>query len=250
MLWAALLVMAAGPASAQSGDGTASANDEEARARFEAGERALARSDFEAALQDFERAYALSPRPGLLFNIGLAAQRARRRERALEAFREYLRLVPEAPNRADVEARIADLEDLLAADASEGEPTPAAESTTAPIAGAGAPPPRDDGGPGAMPIVLLATGGALAVGGVVLLALAGSAVSEVEGSQPGTPWTDVESSYDAAPTLSTIGAIGLGLGVAAAGVGVVLLATGGSSETDTAAALRIGPGTVAIQGSF
>ena len=260
-----LAIVLSGPcvAAAQAPPDTA-ANDAEARARFQAGERAFARGDFEAALEDFERAYSLSRRPGLLYNVGLAAQRARRRERAIEAFREYLRLEPDTANRASVERTIADLEELLAAEGS-GEPAEAGDETGAVAAtgepetsggmSAGATPPTvltngEGDGPGAAPIVLLAAGGAVAIGGIVLLVAAGSAASDVEDAQAGTPWSEVESSYDSAGTLSTIGGIGLGVGVVAAAVGVVLLATSGGGSDEPSASLRVGPGTLALAGSF
>jgi len=50
--------------------------------------------------------FELSQRPGLLHNIGTTADRLRRDDEALEAFRAYLEAVPDAPYRASVEARI------------------------------------------------------------------------------------------------------------------------------------------------
>ena len=238
----AVVLLAPGVASAQAGDvEQPAATDDEARGLFLAGQAAYGRADFDAALGHFERAYELSGRAELLFNIGLAAQRARRRERALEAFREYLRLVPDAPNRADVEARIAEVEELVAAspDAPPDGPSDGSSATTV-----------EGDGPGALPWVVIAGSAAVAIGGGVLLVLSGSAVSNVEDAPEGTPWTDVSGSYDSAPLLSTIGVVMLAAGVVGAGVGVVLLSSGGSSTESDAVALRLLPGGVTLGGRF
>jgi tetratricopeptide (TPR) repeat protein len=233
-------------------------NDAEARARFQAGEAAYARGDYPAALEDFERSYTLSQRPGLLFNIGLAAQRARRRERALEAFQEYLRLTPEASNRADVESRIAELEELLGAQRMrEQQQTPPGPDTP-PTGGTPDEPigddpvvdePVDDGGegPGALPWIVIGGSGAVLVTGVVLFAMAQSDIATVEDVEMGATWSEIEGAYDRAPMLSTIGLLMIGAGVAGATVGIVLLA-GGSGGGETSVALA--PGGAVLRGSW
>jgi tetratricopeptide (TPR) repeat protein len=90
------------------------ARDEEARTRFTSANMAFADGRFEDALYDFKRAYELSGRPQLLFNIGSTAERMRRDEEALEAYEAYLELVPEAGNRRFVESRIELLRETIA----------------------------------------------------------------------------------------------------------------------------------------
>lgn len=68
---------------------------------------AMENGRYEEALEAFERAYRLSDRPGLLFNIGSVAERLRRDGEAISAYERYLERVPDAPNRKDVERRIA-----------------------------------------------------------------------------------------------------------------------------------------------
>ncbi|MCS6800144.1 MAG: hypothetical protein NZ898_16760 [Myxococcota bacterium] len=94
----------------------ASRSDAEARAVFVRGREAYERGDFETALASFRRAYELSGRPALLFNVGQAADRLRRDREALEAFEAYLAAVPDAGNRAEVEARIRVLREQIARD--------------------------------------------------------------------------------------------------------------------------------------
>ena len=84
--------------------------EREARSLYAAGEEAFGSGDYERALDYFERAYALSPRAALLYNIAASADRMRDDARALEAFREYLAEEPDSARRAEVEARIAYLE--------------------------------------------------------------------------------------------------------------------------------------------
>ena len=103
--------------------------DHEARQLFEAGEVAFADGRFENALRRFKDAYELSPRPQLLFNIGASAERLRRDEEALDAYQAYLEAMPDAPNRAQVEARIDVIEQSRQHD-QEVEPVAEAESAS------------------------------------------------------------------------------------------------------------------------
>jgi len=86
------------------------AQDAEARRMFEDGRAAYEAGNYQDGLNYFQRAYDLSARSGLLFNIGQAAYRMHSDERALKAFKSYLALTPAAPNRAEVEQRIRELE--------------------------------------------------------------------------------------------------------------------------------------------
>lgn len=91
-------------------DAESQARDVEARRLFEAGRSAYVEQKYQDALNYFQEAHALSERPQLLFNVGQAADRLGQREAAAQAFRDYLAAVPDAHNRAEVEARIAELE--------------------------------------------------------------------------------------------------------------------------------------------
>ena len=108
------------------------AHDEEARALFAAGRAAFAEGRYDEALTRFVRAHELSGRPQLLYNIGVSADRLRRDEDALRAFRAYVEAVPEADNHAEIVARIAILERELAARTSASTPTSAVETLPLP----------------------------------------------------------------------------------------------------------------------
>lgn len=201
----ALVVLSAGAASAQ--ETQMDTADQEARARFEAGSLAYSQGRYEAAMNDFRQAYELSHRPGLLFNIGAAAQSLRRDPEALEAFEAYLREVPDAPNRAAVEARIEILRRAIADGGSARSAPDSAGSTSPSAAGIG----------------LLAGGAAVAIAGAIVLALGQVDYAAVANAPRGTEWSTVEEAYGRAEPMSIAGGVGLGVGIAAAAIGVVLL---------------------------
>lgn len=88
--------------------------DEAARLTFESAREAFVAGDYEGALARFRQAYQLSPRPGLLYNIAQSLDRLRRDDETLQTLREYLRVMPDAGNRSEVEARIRVLERAVA----------------------------------------------------------------------------------------------------------------------------------------
>ncbi len=89
-------------------------SEEEARSLFRAGQLAFDDGRFDDALTFFERAHTRSGRAELLYNVGLAADRLRRDERALDAFVGYLEATPDTPHRRQVEGRIAGLRAAIA----------------------------------------------------------------------------------------------------------------------------------------
>src|SRR5262249_38245523 len=86
----------------------------EARDHYEKGLTHYNLGEFDPAVDEFKKAYELSSAPGLLFNIAQVYRAKEDYKQALYFYRTYLRLQPDAPNRADVEARIADLEKMVA----------------------------------------------------------------------------------------------------------------------------------------
>ncbi|GAB4204755.1 MAG: hypothetical protein OHK0013_19950 [Sandaracinaceae bacterium] len=111
-----VIVGAAARGRAQERAAEAVSPDEEARRVFAQGRDAYAAGDYEAALNAFRDAYALSHRPELQFNIGQAADRLRRDREARDAFEAYLAAVPFAANRVEVEARLRVLREEIARD--------------------------------------------------------------------------------------------------------------------------------------
>lgn len=88
--------------------------DAEGRRLFVAGAEAFTGGHYEVALASFQAAYELTGRAALLYNIGLAHDRLRHDEEALDHFRAYIDQVENPPHREEVEARIQALEQAIA----------------------------------------------------------------------------------------------------------------------------------------
>jgi hypothetical protein len=140
LLVTAVLAWLAAPARARDEDRG------EAVLLFKKAERHFAHHDFELALREFQQSYAISPRPLLLFDMGLAAYKLDLADEALAYLLSFMATVDE-PTTASRDAlrMIADLRrrDLLARPSPDptvaAEPsvvappvTPAREATAAP----------------------------------------------------------------------------------------------------------------------
>jgi tetratricopeptide (TPR) repeat protein len=198
------------------------ADPAEAREHFERGKTLYDLGRFADAAREFESAYEAKNDPAILFNVAQAYRFAGNYAKALLTYRAFLRNVPEAPNRAQVEKNIEDLQALMA---KQSQPPPAASqaapspSTTSPGTASATPPavavaPRHSRvliGVGAGLTVL----GAAGIGvGAYDLAINGKGTCSLAAGQLRCP-----SHYD---TLGLGGAF-VGIGAAAALSGVVLL---------------------------
>jgi hypothetical protein len=85
----------------------------EAKSWYEQGLSAYNLGNFPKAIEAFTKAYELSQAPGLLFNIAQSHRLNKEYEKASYFYSTYLRLKPDAPNRADVEARIKEMDEAL-----------------------------------------------------------------------------------------------------------------------------------------
>ncbi len=112
----ALLVSLAAAAEvrAEESSCTVGRNDEarrnQARENFLRGQELFDSANFPGAMAAFECSFQNVPRAATLYNIARSAELAGEFERALDAWRGYLRMNPEAEDRAEIEARIAGLE--------------------------------------------------------------------------------------------------------------------------------------------
>ncbi|MFO0683746.1 MAG: hypothetical protein U0234_16930 [Sandaracinus sp.] len=94
--------------------------------------------------------------------------------------------------------------------------------------------------------VLVGVGGAIAIAGVVMLAVGLDDAAVVSRAPAGTEWADLAARYDRAVPLEITGAVALGLGVAAAAAGIAWITMQPSADTQ----LVLGPGSVTVRGSF
>lgn len=117
---------------------------------YQAGVTAYEHRDFHLAAVEFRAAYELTQVPALLFNLGNALAADSQRDAAVEAYRAYLREMPDAPNRADIESRLRALGELgPVAPPPVREVTPPAREVTPPAREVApprevTPPPRED----------------------------------------------------------------------------------------------------------
>lgn len=225
-LWLALLLAIPTPGAAQS-----DAEDQEARSLFQAGELAYRQGRFERALDYFQRAYELSARPELLFNIANLQERLNRPREALAGFERYLESAPNAENIAFAHGRIEALRTAVAGEAVELDSDPAAE-----------PGPAVSEGP---PIAAIAV---LSVGGGLILAGVGTTVWWLERDDAIQQCNAITCLNPDAIVSERDAAAGLTIGLYAAGavavaVGAILLAMGeegGSSSSGAWCAPAVG----------
>jgi tetratricopeptide (TPR) repeat protein len=110
----AIALVAAAAITATPVDAVADTEDDRALARAKKlhreGEKLFALGKFAAALEKYEAAFEAKPLPGFLFNIGQCHRNLGDFDAAIFSFNKYLKLAPDAKNRAAVEEYIAELE--------------------------------------------------------------------------------------------------------------------------------------------
>jgi len=113
----ATLAALAGPASAQDASCAVHEDTEsrqtEARARFGQGDELVEAQRFTEAVAAYECSFQNVPHPSTLHNIARAAELSGQFRRALDAWRGYLEMSPDATDVAEVRARISALDSSL-----------------------------------------------------------------------------------------------------------------------------------------
>ena len=194
MLAARALVIAVLVASASASAAEPSA---EARRLYAEGKAEYAQGHYAEAVGLFERSYALSESPALLFNMAQAHRLAGPEHcgDALSLYKSYLAAQPDAENKKEVEERISQLGDCSAAQKSVAPATttapPAAPSVVrvAPPPSAPVPVARPNAGLPTGPVLVTGTGAALLVAGGVLYSRAWEKHREAEKNCPCYPGT-------------------------------------------------------------
>ena len=115
-----------------------------AREHWERGTKFYDIGKYDEAIKEFEAAYQAKTDPAFLYNLAQSHRLAGHTNEALRLYRTYLRYAPKAPNRADIEERIKELE-KTASERPGTEPTvpltPPSAGTTTPTTPPSTPPP-------------------------------------------------------------------------------------------------------------
>lgn len=85
----------------------------EAKEHYQKGTKAFDLGAYDEAVNEYSTAYRLHDDPALLYNIGQAHRLAGHMSEAIRFYKRYLLRSPNAPNRAEVEQKIAELQKLL-----------------------------------------------------------------------------------------------------------------------------------------
>ena len=216
-----------------------------AREHYVKGTRAYDLGLYDEAIAEYMAAYKIKDDPAFLFNLGQAHRLANHPAEALRFYRTYLAKVPDAPNRAEVEAKMAEMSRRVeqqkqppaepVPDKAPAEPAPAAPPVEA--SRADAPP---SVAPATAPVALTEPapaaptrpGRGLRIGGIASaaggLALVGIGIAfGVRAKQAGDDLTRLDEQngvFD--PAKETAGKRDQGLAVVCVGLGAAAIVTG------------------------
>ncbi len=88
---------------------SAKADRNEARKEYDAATAAFGLGRYAEAAEKYEKAFSIHPDPALLYNCAQAYRLAGNRARALELYRNYLRLYPDRSNADEARSQVAAL---------------------------------------------------------------------------------------------------------------------------------------------
>jgi tetratricopeptide (TPR) repeat protein len=205
-----------------------SRDEQIARERFRLGRIHYDNGEFVEAADNFEEAYRLSKREVLWYNIYLAHRDSGNNAKAAEALRMYLSRVEAVENRAQLEARLVNLEKLVKSEvedkarrdelARQRAVEPSEQTLSAASSHA------DEPERSFVPYLVLGGGAALVVGGVVAGSMAKSRFDEIEEQCPKRENCDpsLKATRDSGETLALISPILWGVGAGVVATGAVL----------------------------
>jgi tetratricopeptide (TPR) repeat protein len=134
----ALWLTAAAPSAARADDAAASA-----REHYQKGTTLYDLGRYADAIKEFEAAYQIKNDPALLYNLAQSNRLAGNSEQALHFYRTYLRYVPNAKNRAEIEDRIKQLDQIVKSSNPSTSTTPPNQTGTNSQTQPPPPPPPD-----------------------------------------------------------------------------------------------------------
>ncbi len=237
-------------------------DDDDARARehYRRGERYYAEGDYEGAIAEFQKAYDLSGRPKLLFNLANAHERLANYEEAIELLKSYAKTVPSYEHDA-ITRRIRNIEKRADEKAQRRTEIPATagrpQEALVPSADESAPaakvqPRRETTSP-TLGWVLVGTGFAIAAGGAASGYLALQARDDADAlCERGLCPENAQGALDDDKLYSLMSDVGIGLGAATALTGLFMVwqHDGKSERQPVAASIQSNGFNVSYSGSF
>jgi hypothetical protein len=219
---------------------------------FAKAEEAEAGGDRQAAIRRYACSLNLAPHPSTAYNLGTVAEKSGDLSMALDGFRTYLKLAPEATDRPSIEARIVALEAKISELRKEIAPKPPADAQPPPVPAvappsppAVPPPPPVDPGVG---LRARRTAGWITGGGAVVVLGAGVALNLMARSKMSTCFSQWKAMTpgaldrcDEAKPLAYGSYTLFGIGAAAAGVSAVLLLSGGEPAAEETPEVALAP---------
>ncbi|MCC6995134.1 MAG: tetratricopeptide repeat protein [Deltaproteobacteria bacterium] len=88
-------------------------SDAEAKELYQEGTKYYNLGDFAKAVENYKKAYEKKPDPVFLYNIAQAYRLSNDFTQALFFYKSFLRNLPDAPNQAEVERRISEMQEAL-----------------------------------------------------------------------------------------------------------------------------------------
>jgi tetratricopeptide (TPR) repeat protein len=229
-------------------------DDSKARLLFDNGAMLYEEGRYEDAIAAWQRAYELSPRPLLVFNIANAFERQGDWYRAHDALNRYRAFAP-MDERPILDRRIHSLENRIAEEERRrGAPPPVVVEPEPPRD----PPPelRSAWRIGVVPITLYSVSGASAIFGAVFALRAQSARKEAAtlcttGDAIYCPTTaEPALAQDRVSSWLADGGFGLAIGCAVAGTTVAVISKHRSNQTTLSVAPTFGGGRLGLSGRF
>jgi tetratricopeptide (TPR) repeat protein len=220
------------------------ADVERAHTVFLSGKGFLDESNYDKAISYFKDAYSIDCSVhAILPIIATAYERKGDKASAITALQEYLKRVPNAPDREVVERRIKNLQDQMgaavvvppppsatataaptaSATASTPVPPPSATATAAPTTSTSANPSPPEEGHSIAPWIVVGVGGAAVVAGVVLYAVGSGDVSTANNACPTRSGCaqSVADQGNNGRTLETVGVVVGAVGIAGVAGGLI-----------------------------
>lgn len=237
---ALLLLSGTGIAHAQS------SSDDLARRHFESGAAYLEESDYDHALEAFQKAYDLSKRPEILLNIATVRERKAELQPAVDALNRFLAEAKPNDDHIDaVKLRIQNLQKRIADEKAKAAPiptfAPAASATAVPAPTPGpttaaavtdpTPPPAPSVPRSRLPAFISFGVGGVAAGAAVVTGIIASA--DYNDAKNSCSPACSDSQVSSGRTMALTSTILTGVAVVGVGVGVTLMLTSGSDPAQT-----------------